>query len=333
MRSCTQGDGFLTRKGRCRGGSFSARTHAIEQGSISHTHTGCARKPCGAPGDGRHSEGSRARGVPGLTFSHPPGREVWRVFATTTQGLRITDRHKWMRGCGNSIHSPLQPPCATPRPTPSCLPLTVHLPHKSATWTQATDVSCSTIALLCAPRRRQVAPCAVAIAAALPSRLFLWRPNCRVPDPPPRAQACGAVVCPTSPSVLRHCPPGYFCPEGTGARNQNPCPAGTYTDDVQGLISLEQCRPCPVGHYCPFRATVFAVPCKPGPPPPVCLSLLDCCGGTTGLWWGPLSALWATCKLLRGGGGGGRPRHAHARPTDWWSGRVFATKKIPPTYV
>ena len=73
-------------------------------------------------------------------------------------------------------------------------------------------------------------------------------------------------VCPTSASVLRYCPPGYFCPEGTGARNQNPCPAGTYTDDVQGLISLEQCRPCPVGHYCPFRATVFAVPCKPGPP-------------------------------------------------------------------
>lgn len=63
---------------------------------------------------------------------------------------------------------------------------------------------------------------------------------------------------------LRYCPPGYFCPEGTGARNENPCPAGTYTDDVQGLISIEQCRPCPEGHYCPFRGTVFAVPCTPG---------------------------------------------------------------------
>lgn len=43
------------------------------------------------------------------------------------------------------------------------------------------------------------------------------------------------------------CPPGFFCPRGTGV--PVPCPPGSYSS-APGLSSEDQCQPCPPGHYC-----------------------------------------------------------------------------------
>nr|DBA16528.1 TPA: hypothetical protein GDO54_003912 [Pyxicephalus adspersus] len=47
----------------------------------------------------------------------------------------------------------------------------------------------------------------------------------------------------------RECPLGYYCKQGTKYGHQNPCPAGTFSDN-SGLISVEGCSPCPGGWYC-----------------------------------------------------------------------------------
>ena len=63
------------------------------------------------------------------------------------------------------------------------------------------------------------------------------------------------------------CPPGYYCPEGTSARNQFSCPAGTY-NDVFGLMNYTECKTCPAGHYCPdgssTEANIKPIACPPG---------------------------------------------------------------------
>ncbi|XP_019605139.2 uncharacterized protein LOC109457001 [Rhinolophus sinicus] len=43
------------------------------------------------------------------------------------------------------------------------------------------------------------------------------------------------------------CPPGFFCPRGTGI--PVPCRPGFYSS-APGLASEDQCKPCPPGHYC-----------------------------------------------------------------------------------
>ncbi|XP_040123197.1 DBF4-type zinc finger-containing protein 2 homolog [Oryx dammah] len=43
------------------------------------------------------------------------------------------------------------------------------------------------------------------------------------------------------------CPPGFFCPRGTGF--PVPCSPGFYSS-APGLASEQQCQPCPPGHYC-----------------------------------------------------------------------------------
>ncbi|XP_036393698.1 multiple epidermal growth factor-like domains protein 11 [Megalops cyprinoides] len=43
------------------------------------------------------------------------------------------------------------------------------------------------------------------------------------------------------------CPPGHYCPAGTGY--PLPCPPGSYSSSP-GLSRVEQCHPCPSGHYC-----------------------------------------------------------------------------------
>ncbi|ELR61474.1 hypothetical protein M91_11522, partial [Bos mutus] len=43
------------------------------------------------------------------------------------------------------------------------------------------------------------------------------------------------------------CPPGFFCPRGTGF--PVPCSPGFYSA-APGLASEQQCQPCPPGHYC-----------------------------------------------------------------------------------
>ena len=44
------------------------------------------------------------------------------------------------------------------------------------------------------------------------------------------------------------CPPGYFCPNGTGASHSK-CPAGTWSDKG-GLRSAAECNKCPAGKFC-----------------------------------------------------------------------------------
>lgn len=44
------------------------------------------------------------------------------------------------------------------------------------------------------------------------------------------------------------CPPGYFCPNGTGSDWQA-CPPGTYSA-VSGLTNERQCTPCDPGKVC-----------------------------------------------------------------------------------
>ncbi|KAL6471031.1 hypothetical protein MHYP_G00196810 [Metynnis hypsauchen] len=43
------------------------------------------------------------------------------------------------------------------------------------------------------------------------------------------------------------CPPGHYCPVGTGY--PLPCPPGTLSSSP-GLSLVEQCQPCPPGHFC-----------------------------------------------------------------------------------
>lgn len=45
------------------------------------------------------------------------------------------------------------------------------------------------------------------------------------------------------------CPPGYYCPEGTGLKTSYPCPAGTYMPDERAA-SEEDCVDCDPGMYC-----------------------------------------------------------------------------------
>lgn len=45
------------------------------------------------------------------------------------------------------------------------------------------------------------------------------------------------------------CPPGYYCPEGTGYRYSNPCPVGFYRK-LSAAVSVQDCSVCFSGHFC-----------------------------------------------------------------------------------
>ena len=45
------------------------------------------------------------------------------------------------------------------------------------------------------------------------------------------------------------CPLGYFCLEGIENLDDSECPIGTY-NDLTGLQSADQCKPCTAGYYC-----------------------------------------------------------------------------------
>jgi len=46
------------------------------------------------------------------------------------------------------------------------------------------------------------------------------------------------------------CAEGYYCPRGAGAISY-PCPAGTHGNSQTGKKDMNECLPCPPGHYCP----------------------------------------------------------------------------------
>ena len=43
---------------------------------------------------------------------------------------------------------------------------------------------------------------------------------------------------------------GYYCPRGAGAITY-PCPAGTHGNSMTAKKDANECIPCPPGHYCP----------------------------------------------------------------------------------
>ncbi|KAG2866757.1 hypothetical protein PC113_g2544 [Phytophthora cactorum] len=65
------------------------------------------------------------------------------------------------------------------------------------------------------------------------------------------------------------CPTGNYCPEGTGLPVK--CQPGTFAD-VQGLVKIEQCEPCPSGQYCDS----YGLSAPSGP----CLAGFVCSGGS-----------------------------------------------------
>lgn len=50
--------------------------------------------------------------------------------------------------------------------------------------------------------------------------------------------------------MLRRCPKGHYCPEGTALPTQYPCPMGTF-NPRQATHSPSDCMPCAAGHHCP----------------------------------------------------------------------------------
>ncbi|XP_026719422.1 zonadhesin-like [Athene cunicularia] len=60
------------------------------------------------------------------------------------------------------------------------------------------------------------------------------------------------------------CPVGFYCPSGTKAADQYPCPEGTYSDQA-GLGNPRQCKPCPGGMFCAGAGLSSpSGPCLPG---------------------------------------------------------------------
>lgn len=60
------------------------------------------------------------------------------------------------------------------------------------------------------------------------------------------------------------CPKGYYCPEGTELRNDNPCPSGTYGTET-GAKGSSNCTDCPAGFYCETPGmTNWTGLCAPG---------------------------------------------------------------------
>ncbi|CDI80608.1 hypothetical protein, conserved [Eimeria acervulina] len=63
----------------------------------------------------------------------------------------------------------------------------------------------------------------------------------------PAGYFCDSTV--DAPTESKKCPRGYFCPAGTASSHENPCPQGTINKE-EGATSLDNCVPCPAGHYC-----------------------------------------------------------------------------------
>ncbi|XP_068507464.1 platelet endothelial aggregation receptor 1-like [Syngnathus scovelli] len=65
-------------------------------------------------------------------------------------------------------------------------------------------------------------------------------------------------------SLLRLCPKGHYCPEGTSMSKEHPCPVGSF-NPREHTDSLSDCMPCPGGQYCPsLGLSEPAGPCLAG---------------------------------------------------------------------
>ena len=65
----------------------------------------------------------------------------------------------------------------------------------------------------------------------------------------PTSVALGVVI----PEI---CPPGSYCPEGTGSKKQYLCPKGTFSNE-SGLVEQDQCISCLAGQFCGDEGKAF----------------------------------------------------------------------------
>ena len=57
---------------------------------------------------------------------------------------------------------------------------------------------------------------------------------------------------------------GYYCPNGTIADDQYPCPPGSYSGRID-LTSADECDMCPQGYYCSWGTGNFSSANPPRP--------------------------------------------------------------------
>ena len=82
-------------------------------------------------------------------------------------------------------------------------------------------------------------------------------------DVPVKSSVVSGVANDNSASA---CQAGYYCPMGTLAPDQFPCPAGTYSDSTS-LTAADECTPCDSGFYCDYGFTsniMNQYPCRNG---------------------------------------------------------------------
>ncbi|XP_071505048.1 uncharacterized protein [Diadema antillarum] len=88
------------------------------------------------------------------------------------------------------------------------------------------------------------------------------------------SEAIACITCPAgnycpegSSTDGTPCPAGFYCLAGQYSGFQNPCPLGTYGDDI-GFENMTMCITCPAGAYCPFGSanspTTSPILCEPG---------------------------------------------------------------------
>lgn len=96
--------------------------------------------------------------------------------------------------------------------------------------------------------------CLAGAEEATPCPAYTYNPLKRQPSiasclPCPAGTYCDATEGAVEPSGL--CAVNHWCPEGSTVADPNECPSGTYLA-TEGSVRVEQCVPCPAGHWCYF---------------------------------------------------------------------------------
>ncbi|KAG9482440.1 hypothetical protein GDO78_011238 [Eleutherodactylus coqui] len=66
------------------------------------------------------------------------------------------------------------------------------------------------------------------------------------------------------PSPNGLCPPGYYCPAGTGSPMSYPCQPGTYWNMTKQGVEISVCLPCPAGFFCDMPSLTAPKICPAG---------------------------------------------------------------------
>eukprot|EP00658_Telonema_sp_P-2_P016371 TRINITY_DN16352_c0_g1_i10.p1 TRINITY_DN16352_c0_g1~~TRINITY_DN16352_c0_g1_i10.p1 ORF type:complete len:576 (-),score=150.42 TRINITY_DN16352_c0_g1_i10:23-1750(-) len=76
---------------------------------------------------------------------------------------------------------------------------------------------------------------------------------------------CSITPCVGNYTCPRRCPQGFYCPSGTTAASEFPCPAGRFGSQMS-LMNVSACIICPPGQYCPYAgmSSIASLYCAPG---------------------------------------------------------------------